>query len=107
MSSIEKEIDNDKKRISENYLNKTHVVDGALPVSGYFVDSLDEKDFALEYISANYVFDALSDGVYKRTEETDEMLFEGRGIIGYAIRTGECLVIPDVRADSQASLGVR
>jgi sigma-B regulation protein RsbU (phosphoserine phosphatase) len=31
----------------------------------------------------------------------DPMLSEGKGIVGHVIRTGECVVAPDVRADSR------
>ena len=34
---------------------------------------------------------------YVRTDASDEMLFKGRGIIGYVIKSGKGIVIPDVR----------
>lgn len=44
---------------------------------------------------------------YKRTDKSDEMLFKGKGIIGCVIKTGESMVIPDVRADSRYVIGRR
>jgi len=44
---------------------------------------------------------------YKRTDKSDEMLFKGKGIIGYVIKTGESMVLPDVRADSRYIIGRR
>ncbi len=38
-------------------------------------------------------------GFDARPPETDPMLTEAKGIIGFVITTGECLVIPDVRLD--------
>jgi serine phosphatase RsbU (regulator of sigma subunit) len=38
-------------------------------------------------------------GFDERPPQTDPMLTEAKGIIGYVITTGECLVIPDVRLD--------
>ncbi len=37
--------------------------------------------------------------------ETDPMLFRGEGITGHVIRTGECVVAPDVRLDSRYVVG--
>jgi len=36
-----------------------------------------------------------------RPPTIDPMLTEGKGIVGYVIRTGECVVAPDVRKDSR------
>ncbi|MDX1702409.1 MAG: SpoIIE family protein phosphatase, partial [Melioribacteraceae bacterium] len=36
---------------------------------------------------------------YKRVDETDEMLIEGKGVIGNVIKTGESLIIDDVRVE--------
>ncbi len=42
---------------------------------------------------------------YKRAPQTDEMLVEGKGIIGYVIKTGESLIIDDVRNDTRYVVG--
>jgi sigma-B regulation protein RsbU (phosphoserine phosphatase) len=44
---------------------------------------------------------------YKRIEETDEMLVNAKGIIGYVIKTGKSLIVPDVRTDSRYIIGRR
>jgi sigma-B regulation protein RsbU (phosphoserine phosphatase) len=36
---------------------------------------------------------------YKREGETDEMLLEGKGIIGFVIKTGESMIVDDVRVE--------
>jgi sigma-B regulation protein RsbU (phosphoserine phosphatase) len=42
---------------------------------------------------------------YKHEGETDEMLIEGKGIIGHVIKTGESLIIDDVRAEPRYVVG--
>ena len=42
---------------------------------------------------------------YMRVGETDEMLIEGKGIIGYVIKTGESLIIDDVRVEPHYVVG--
>jgi len=42
---------------------------------------------------------------YKRVGETDEMLVEGKGIIGHVIKTGESLIIDDVRVEPHYVVG--
>jgi len=44
-------------------------------------------------------------GYDNRPPEQDEMLSSGKGIIGYVIRTGESVIIPDVRLDSRYVVG--
>jgi sigma-B regulation protein RsbU (phosphoserine phosphatase) len=44
-------------------------------------------------------------GFDRRPDEVDPMLMEGKGIIGVVIRTGECVVIPDVRLDTRYIAG--
>lgn len=38
-------------------------------------------------------------------EERSRMMRYGEGLVGYAIRTGECVVIPDVRKDPRYEMG--
>ncbi len=42
---------------------------------------------------------------YYLEEERNRMLRYGEGLVGYAIRTGECVVIPDVRKDPRYVVG--
>lgn len=42
---------------------------------------------------------------YKRVGETDEMLVEGKGVIGHVIKTGESLIIDDVRVEPHYVVG--
>ena len=42
---------------------------------------------------------------YKRESETDEMLIEGKGIIGHVIKTGESLIVDDVRLEPRYVVG--
>ena len=42
---------------------------------------------------------------YKREGETDEMLQEGKGIIGHVIKTGESLIVDDVRLEPRYVVG--
>ncbi len=42
---------------------------------------------------------------YKRVGETDVMLIEGKGIIGHVIKTGESLIIDDVRVEPRYVVG--
>jgi sigma-B regulation protein RsbU (phosphoserine phosphatase) len=38
-------------------------------------------------------------GFDRRPPETDSMLTHGKGVVGHVIKSGECLVVPDVRQD--------
>ncbi len=42
---------------------------------------------------------------YKRAGESDEMLIEGKGIIGHVIKTGESQIIDDVRVEPRYVVG--
>jgi sigma-B regulation protein RsbU (phosphoserine phosphatase) len=42
---------------------------------------------------------------YKRVGETDEMLIDGKGIIGHVIKTGESMIVDDVRVEPRYVVG--
>lgn len=44
---------------------------------------------------------------FHEEEQRNRLLRYGEGLVGYAIRTGECVVIPDVRKDPRYVLGRR
>ena len=44
-------------------------------------------------------------GYDKRPPESDEMLMKGKGLVGYAIKSGESLLVPDVRLDNRYKVG--
>lgn len=56
--------------------------------------------------SANAVASVAERGFDARAEERrDAVLTRGEGLIGYVIRTGECVIAPDVRADPRYIVG--
>lgn len=44
-------------------------------------------------------------GYDKRPPESDAMLMEGKGLVGYVIKSGESILVPDVRLDSRYIAG--
>jgi serine phosphatase RsbU (regulator of sigma subunit) len=44
-------------------------------------------------------------GYDKRPPESDAMLMEGKGLVGYVIKTGESLLVPDVKLDKRYIAG--
>lgn len=44
-------------------------------------------------------------GYDKRPPESDAMLMEGKGLVGYVIKSGESLLVPDVRLDKRYIIG--
>lgn len=44
-------------------------------------------------------------GYDNRPPESDSMLMEGKGLVGYVIKSGESLLVPDVRLDSRYIAG--
>ena len=72
--------------------------------AGVFVLSQDiihpRYHFPMQYIAG-----IAHRGYDKRPPESDSMLMEGKGLVGYVIKSGESLLVPDVRLDSRYIAG--
>jgi serine phosphatase RsbU (regulator of sigma subunit) len=74
--------------------------------AGIFVlsEDIEHPDF---YYPGQMIGGVAKRGYEEHPVESDEMLREGKGIIGYVIRSKESLIIDDVRKDSRYVIGRR
>ncbi|MCW8802777.1 MAG: SpoIIE family protein phosphatase, partial [Ignavibacteriaceae bacterium] len=71
--------------------------------AGIFI--LSESILDLHYKFPGQKISGIARRGYKRVDETDEMLIQGKGIIGHVIKTGESLIIDDVRIEPRYVVG--
>ena len=71
--------------------------------AGIFI--LSESITKLHYKFPGQKISGIARRGYKRIGETDEMLVNGKGIIGHVIKTGESLIVEDVRSESRYVVG--